>query len=613
MIFFLAVGVSSVLYFFIFPHHTYAQSQQFDLNTDSTFNVNDQGITQVTEKVKIVNKEEFLYSSSYSLGFASDVKNVRVFNQDGNIPFQIKTNKDNDSGDDTHKTIIEITFNNPIVGVGKVNEFTINYTSSGVATKRGDIWEIDIPGLSNPHDFSSYNVTVKIPAQFGEAQIIKPKKNDEHSLHEYKFTKNEIGSSGISLLFGKKQTYDYAITYHITNPNAYNIKTEIALPPDTSYQNTIIDTLIPPPINVYEDKDGNWLAIYMLSPNQKIDIKANGNIEVFPFSKQTLLSEEDKRTYTKSLKYWEANESEIKDLASKLATPKNIFNYVVHTLSYNYEKATGENARQGAKKALAQPNLSVCLEFTDLFIALARANGIPARSLEGYAYSQNSKLKPLSLVKDILHTWPEYYDSEKKTWIMVDPTWGNTTGGVDYFDSLDFEHVAFVVKGLDSTYPIPAGGYKYDLNSKDIDISIGNAKETHMNDDFQLSHDFKNAYSSGLSIHATVTVKNTGKRAITNKILSIKSELDPKEQQFTILSIPPFGYASVDAHFNKTPLLTNKDFTVTILFDQTSTKKEIKIYFIPDGVWLLLGGGTIAALVALLFITYKSWRLYLQR
>jgi len=43
---------------------------------------------------------------------------------------------------------------------------------------------------------------------------------------------------------------------------------------------------------------------------------------------------------------------------------------------------------------------------------------------------------------------------------MVDPTWGNTTGGVDYFNTFDFDHLAFVVKGISSTYPVPAGGYK---------------------------------------------------------------------------------------------------------------------------------------------------------
>ncbi len=30
---------------------------------------------------------------------------------------------------------------------------------------------------------------------------------------------------------------------------------------------------------------------------------------------------------------------------------------------------------------------------------------------------------------------------------MIDPTWGATTGGVDYFETLDFDHFAFVVKG----------------------------------------------------------------------------------------------------------------------------------------------------------------------
>jgi len=53
---------------------------------------------------------------------------------------------------------------------------------------------------------------------------------------------------------------------------------------------------------------------------------------------------------------------------------------------------------------------AVCLEYTDLFVTLARAAGIPSRSIEGFAYTKNSRLRPLSLVDDVLHAWVQYYD-----------------------------------------------------------------------------------------------------------------------------------------------------------------------------------------------------------
>src|SRR3989344_2583826 len=151
------------------------------------------------------------------------------------------------------------------------------------------------------------------------------------------------------------------------------------------------------------------------------------------------------------------------------------------------------------------------MEFTVLFIALARAAGIPAREVNGFAYTQNEKERPLSLVKDVLHAWPEYYDSDIQTWVMVDPTWGNTTGGVDYFYTLDFDHFAFVIKGVNSSYPIPAGGYKIsqDLQTKDININFGDNFGTPTQT-LSLSENFSDNYFSGANIQGNILIRNVG-------------------------------------------------------------------------------------------------------
>src|SRR5205085_322452 len=146
--------------------------------------------------------------------------------------------------------------------------------------------------------------------------------------------------------------------------------------------------------------------------------------------------------------YWQTNDPAIKALGQELKTPKDIYEYVVKTLSYDFTRVTDDKPRLGAALALKNPTSAVCREFTDLFIAIARSAGIPAREVDGFAYTENAKQRPLSLVKDILHAWPEYYDTNKKTWVMVDPTWGSTTGGIDYFQVLDLDHFAFAIKGI---------------------------------------------------------------------------------------------------------------------------------------------------------------------
>ena len=114
------------------------------------------------------------------------------------------------------------------------------------------------------------------------------------------------------------------------------------------------------------------------------------------------------------------------------------------------------------------------MEFTDTFIALSRAAGIPAREINGYAYTENPHVQPMGMVSDVLHSWPEYYDKEKNFWVPIDPTWGNTTGGVDFFHKLDLRHFAFVIHGVDSSKPYPPGSYKLGANpQKDVYVSFG--------------------------------------------------------------------------------------------------------------------------------------------
>ena len=64
-----------------------------------------------------------------------------------------------------------------------------------------------------------------------------------------------------------------------------------------------------------------------------------------------------------------------------------------------------------------------------------------------------------------LHSWPQYWDASRRVWVSVDPTWGRTTQGVDYFSKLDFNHLAFITHGLSDSLPVP--------NFQDIQVSYG--------------------------------------------------------------------------------------------------------------------------------------------
>jgi len=452
------------LSFLCFPKALYAGTDEnFDISVKARYEVAESGVTSITQNISIRNKKDFIYTPSYSIAIGlRDLENIQAFSEDGSIPFTLIDDKKEEKS-------IKVNFKKRFTGVNTSNDFTIKFDTNDIAFRKNGIWEISIPGLSQEDSFSDYAISLTVPESFGQASIIKPKKAKSSSLT---FSKAEVGNAGVIVVFGENQFYNFILDYNISNPNFYPAKTELALPPSTNYQQVLLTSITPKPINVFKDVDGNWIAEYKLLPQQKQVVQVKGLAKILSKPNPEQLSPEQRKLYTAQKAYWDVTNTKIQKLAKELKTPEKIYGYVVKTLEYDYEKVASKTNRLGALGALSNTKNDVCLEFSDLFVALARAAGIPARSLEGYAYTDNDKLRPLSLVEDVLHAWPEYYDESAKTWIMVDPTWGNTTKGVDFFHTLDFEHIVFAIKGSDSAYPIPAGGYKFEKPTKDVQVSF---------------------------------------------------------------------------------------------------------------------------------------------
>lgn len=558
-----------------------------------TYTVQENGTTRAQLRGTLTNTTSEYYASSYKMQVGFDeITNVKASDSDGEITPTLTKNDDG--------YLIGLDFNTKSVGMGSKLPFTITFDTPTVARQLGKIWEINIPGIANPSEFASFTVSVVVPESFGEPAYIKP---DQRS-KSLTFTKEQLGKSGISIAFGEEQLYSFHLTYHLQNGNVYPIRTEIALPPSTNYQEVFLTEINPRPLNVIKDKDGNWLAEYRLSPLQKLDVTATGVVQMSLIPKEQELSSEDQQEYTKSQPFWETRSAEINALAQELKTPQAIYDYVVNTLTYDFSRVTGDKPRLGAVASLKNPNSAVCREFTDLFIALARAAGIPAREVDGFAYTENARQRPLSVDQDILHAWPEYYDKEKKTWIMVDPTWGNTTGGVDYFTVLDFDHFAFVKKGRDSDYPIPAGGYKFfeGKNAKDIRVEFATGLPATQADVI-ITSDFPGVSIAGLPIKGKITIKNTGPQELAPQVLSLVSDtLSPQTQIVQANSIPPFGSQTWNVSFHPTSLLTKTDAAFTIHFapesvlgDKTAqqTFKIAPFFMTPWGI-----GGIVSGILA---------------
>lgn len=597
---FVSVLIFTLIFLFsfvLFTHQAHADTN-FDTSFTGTYAVQPTGITHGTFTVTLKNLTDRYYPTSYALqlGFA-DIENIRASDSEGAIAPVVKKTTD---GQELH-----FTLNHRAIGLGAKETITFSFDTPNVATENGNVWEVNIPGLKNSSDFSKFSVNLVVPLSFGPPAYVKP--NGGSTLT---FTKDQLGQSGISLAFGDSQVYHLKLSYHLKNNQIFPVHTKIALPSNTSYQTISLDSISPKPLHVTEDPDGNWMAEYSLLPSQLLTVQVDARAFVSLRPHKQTESKATLTSYLKSSSYWQTSDHKIAQLAQQLKTPYAIYEYVVKTLHYDFGRVNDNQQRLGAVAVLAHPTSAVCLEFTDLFIALARAAGIPAREIDGYAYTQNSRERPLSLQKDILHAWPEYYDQDQQTWVMVDPTWENTTGGVDYFHVFDYDHIAFVVKGMSPDYPIPAGGYKLP-GQKDQDVSVTFAENTLLPDptstfDFQ----FPASNLAGIPIDGTVTLTNTSSVLFPAQDIALSTTLSGFADQHILSSdVPPYGKVHLPLRLGSAPILTNQKSTVTILLAGVHVSKPIVIVPFTASVGII-GGIILGSLIITVFIiTRRSRRL----
>lgn len=456
---------------FLFSSNSVHADEAFVVDATVTYKVEESGKTVVTHDISLENLFSSLYATTYTLSLENiSAQNVTAVDDKGqSIGI--------DSLQDGSKLNLKLNFDDAVVGRGVKRRFMISYENSGFATKTGEVWEISIPRLSEQSTFRNYNIIFLVPNSFGQEAYISPQpvvSGNADGYRSYSFSKESISSTGVTAGFGQFQVFSLNLSYHLENPLAINSQTEIALPPDTAFQKIYFTKIEPKPSDVHIDEDGNWLAVYKLSPRERVDVNVLGSVQIFasyrsfPRPSQSVLDDNLKPT-----NYWQSTDEKIKLLARELKTPGAIYDYVAKNLKYDFARVQPNAQRMGASAALQDPNHVICMEFTDLFIAIARAAGIPAREINGYAYTENKELQPLSLVNDVLHAWPEYFDKTAGAWIPIDPTWGSTSG-VDYFNKLDLRHFAFVIHGKEDIQPYPPGSYKLGANpQKDVFVSFG--------------------------------------------------------------------------------------------------------------------------------------------
>lgn len=92
---------------------------------------------------------------------------------------------------------------------------------------------------------------------------------------------------------------------------------------------------------------------------------------------------------------------------------EKIYDFVVSNYRYDYDKAA--NVQTGYIPVVDDTYVSkkgICYDYSALFAAMLRSNGIPTRLIKGYTVNV-----------DGYHAWNEVYDKSSNSWIVVDTTY----------------------------------------------------------------------------------------------------------------------------------------------------------------------------------------------
>jgi transglutaminase-like putative cysteine protease len=191
------------------------------------------------------------------------------------------------------------------------------------------------------------------------------------------------------------------------------------------------------------DDHGNEYAFYEfydLGPGESASVELNYRVRVNELRYSwTTCQGGVIDSYLQPVTYIESDDPQIIALAEQLSqgqgslcdTTRAYYDYVTDNLTY----IAYNPGDLGALGALSEGG-GDCTEFSDVFIALNRAGGIPARFLEGVTYHVGEYSEG-----DVKHDWSEVY-WPGMGWVPMDVTWGrNWADRETYFAGITADHI----------------------------------------------------------------------------------------------------------------------------------------------------------------------------
>lgn len=233
---------------------------------------------------------------------------------------------------------------------------------------------------------------------------------------------NDVIFLNKEIYLGEPKTVEMKMQYKLSAPNKTYRAKFVLLIPETlpNRQKVISKEWILPPTKIHKRDGGTYAEWILDKPKGDIDIGCIIKMEIYPFDYSRLNrdlgnKDDDLKKYLISEKFIETKSKVIVDLAQKSAPKRSKGGILLHSIFNstikNLDKYNFANEPKGALGALKLGG-GDCTEYTDLFVALCRARGLPARHVHGIVAS--------GFPDTPKHSWAEVYIPHNG-WVRLDP------------------------------------------------------------------------------------------------------------------------------------------------------------------------------------------------
>ncbi len=191
--------------------------------------------------------------------------------------------------------------------------------------------------------------------------------------------------------------------------------------PSFAGQRVLSETWNIPPTDSGSDSSGDWFGWDVANPDSTRTFSSSTRVEVLNAGLSALprstAAIPDPRDFLGSDTFRQVSDPAISRLAATvggndtLSRLRGVWDAVIAKVDYGGYDPDSRGAVQAANTGIGD-----CTEFADLFVAMARSLGIPARRMDGWTLAWKGTPR---------HAWVEAW-IPSRGWTAFDPTWGES-------------------------------------------------------------------------------------------------------------------------------------------------------------------------------------------